>query len=203
MNVKRKLNLQKMICCAINCGLNKIKKRFMRRVKILAFAILLEKIQHETDMQNAGFQNSRDILHNQQQYDWKHTLLEGAESVVNTATGGLFGLAGSAVTSYGNYKTTQAHDAAAQAMESQQLQSNQQIAAAHDASDRSIAQGHDATNIAIAAGQNATQAKIAQGHDETNMSIAAGQDATNRSIAEGLYRDWETDRKSTRLNSSH
>lgn len=143
------------------------------------------QFQHETDMQNAGFQNSRDILHNQQQYDWKHTLLEGAESVVNTATGGLFGLAGSAVTSYGNYKTTQAHDAAAQAMESQQLQSNQQIAAAHDASDRSIAQGHDATNIAIAAGQNATQAKIAQGHDETNMSIAAGQDATNRSIAEG------------------
>ena len=36
--------------------------------------------------------------------------------------------------------------------------------------------------------------------DDLSYKIA---DYTSIDLGEGLYRDWETDRKSTRLNSSH
>jgi len=47
---------------------------------------------HENNMQNRQFQHDSDMLHQQQSYGWGTELLHAGEGVVNTLTGGVFGL---------------------------------------------------------------------------------------------------------------
>ena len=57
------------------------------------------------------------------------------------------------------------------------------------------------TTLTDSSGQNMLSAASSGGHNLSGVSVAAGMIiSANAGL---LYRDWETDRKSTRLNSSH
>ena len=48
-----------------------------------------------------------------------------------------------------------------------------------------------------------SESEIVKPDPDAMLELLQASDSKQRMLAAGAYRDWETDRKSTRLNSSH